>query len=147
MEEERFESSQNLQQLQDDVSRMTSEVDRLKSQAKRALDEKGELEKQLLQTKQALDVASTTNQHQIAWSEVFPVLQHAQSSLLTTASEVGKMLDVLQNRRNGMYLPGSTIYQDAWASSTAPLPVFHGHPPMDTSITPPPRFADCGLTS
>ncbi|KAJ5472068.1 hypothetical protein N7539_008637 [Penicillium diatomitis] len=111
-----------------------------------ALDEKGELEKQLLQTKQALDVASTTSQHQIAWSEVFPVLQHAQSSLLTTASQVGKMLDVLQNKRNGMYLPGSTIYQDAWANSTAPLPVIHGHHPMDTSITPP-QFADCGLTS
>lgn len=146
MEEERFESSQNLQQLQDDVSRMTSQVDRLKSQAEKALDEKGELEKQLHQTKQALDVASTTNQHQIAWSEVFPVLQHAQSSLLTTASEVGKMLDVLQNRRNGMYLPGSTIYQDAWASSTAPLPVMHGQPPMDNSITPP-QFAGCGLTA
>lgn len=146
MEEERFESSQNLQQLQDDVSRMTSQVDRLKSQAEKALDEKDELEKQLHQTKQALDVASTTNQHQIAWSEVFPVLQHAQSSLLTTASEVGKMLDVLQNRRNGMYLPGSTIYQDAWASSAAPLPVMHGQPPMDTSITPP-QFAGCGLTA
>lgn len=146
MEEERFESSQNLQQLQDDVSRMTSQVDQLKSQAEKALDEKRELEMQLHQTKKALDVASTTNQHQIAWSEVFPVLQHAQSSLLTTASEVGKMLDVLQNRRNGMYLPGSTIYQDAWASSTAPLPVMHGQPPMDNSITPP-QFAGCGLTA
>lgn len=47
MEEERFESSQNLQQLQDDVSRMTSQVDQLKSQAEKALNEKRELEMQL----------------------------------------------------------------------------------------------------
>lgn len=152
VEQERLEASQNLQRLRDDASHMMSQINQLKAQEKKTRDELG---KQLLQTKQALDAASTTNQHQVAWNEVYPVLQQAQSSVLAAASEVDRMLDILQNKQNGLYLPDSTLYQDAWPSSAAPLSgsgssslpshaVLPAHPSMGTSNTSS-QFGHCGL--
>ncbi|KAJ5471980.1 hypothetical protein N7539_008549 [Penicillium diatomitis] len=155
MEQERLEASQNLQRLRDDASHMKSQINRLMAQEKKTLDEKSELGKQLLQMKQALDAASTTNQHQVACNELYPVIQQAQSSVLATASEVGRMLEIFQNKQNGLYLPDSTLYQDAWPSSAAPLSgsgssslpshaVLPAHPSLGTSNTPS-QFGHCGL--
>lgn len=156
MDQERQELLHQLEQMRNDMSHMTGQISQLKTQGKQALHEKSELEKRLLQMKQALDAASTTNQHQVAWSEVFPVLQHAQSSILATAGQLGKMLDTLQNKQNGMYLPDSTLYQDAWPSSTdslaglgsntLPHAMLPTNPSTNTS-QPPSQFDQCGLIS
>lgn len=160
MDQERQELLRKLEQLRNDMSHMTGQINQLRAQGKQALDEKSELEKRLLQMKQALDAASTTNQHQVAWNEVFPVLQQAQNSLLLTAGEVGRSLDALQNKQNGMHLPDSMLYEDVWTNSTAPparlgsnsLPSLPSHPmppanpSMNTSQAAS-QFDHCGLLS
>lgn len=109
VDEERSKFSQKLEQLRDGLIQMTSQIDQLKDRENRSLDGKSEVETQVLRMKQALDAARTTNQQHVAWDDVFPVLLHAQRSLITTASELGRILELLQDKRNGMYSSGSTL--------------------------------------
>jgi hypothetical protein len=104
-DEERSKYSQNLSQEQywESVVQMTLPIDQRKAQEKKSFDGKSVLEKQLPQMKQALDAARTTNQHQVACDDVFAVLQRAQRSLITKANEIGKMLELLQVKRNASF--------------------------------------------
>jgi hypothetical protein len=100
MDDERSKYSQNLEQLWESVIQMTSQIDQLKAQENKSLDGKSEVGKQLPQMKQALDAARITNQHHVAWNDIFAVLLRAQRSIITTAIELGTMLELLQDKRS-----------------------------------------------
>ncbi|KAI2791724.1 hypothetical protein POX_c04600 [Penicillium oxalicum] len=110
MNKERGEATQTVLQLHDEVKKATAEVSQLNLEKEEIMGKTRELAGEVRRLKQELETTNARHQDQVAWSEIFPVLQRTHSNLLSAADEVWKTYDTLQNRRNGTFLPGSGVY-------------------------------------